>query len=194
MRKKKVRRKKHKPQAGKFLIAAALILCYLLLTVDKHGVEQGVLITALTWAFFVFLNPAPTAGLVFELPIRLLTRHRLLVAQYMVWGVGAAIVLPALLLSPDLFHTTTPLAIFYHVLTNPVPYWSLLLLCGLGTFLSVYLVDKVVDEVENELNHHHRKHMPVLYLIVLALALIGIVLAYNAMISELQLVGHFELY
>jgi len=178
----------------KSMVVAAFILGYLVFTVYKYGIERGIGITALTWAFFVFLTPVPSAGFILELPVRLLTNHKMLMTQYIVWCLGAAIVIPALLFSPQLFHTTALLSVFYYVLTNPVPYWSLLLLCGVGTLLSVHIIDEIMDEVEDEIRHYHRKHTPVLYMAVFVLVLIGIILAYDSMVSGFQLKWNLGLF
>jgi hypothetical protein len=84
--------------------------------------------------------------------------------------------------------------VLYHVLTNPFPYWGLLFLCGLGTFLSVHIVDEVMDGIEHELKHHHRKHMPAAQMAILGIVLISILLAYNSIITQLNIAGELSLF
>ncbi len=191
-RKSKPRREVHEHHMERAVFAILIVLIYLVLAAQKHGPEQGVGITVLTWAFFVLLTPVPSADLVLEIPLRLFTNYKMVVTHVFVWLVGAAVVVASLLMAPELFKSTTLLAIFYHVLTNPVPYWSLLFLCGIGTFMSVHIVDEVLEEVEHELKHHHRKHMPALHIVLFALVFIGILLAYNAIISDLG-IGDLQL-
>jgi len=198
MRKKKAKRKPkpkevHDHHMERCIFAIVLLLAYLTLAVYKYGAEDGVGITVLTWAFFVLLTPVPFADLILELPLRLVTRAKMVVTHVFVWGAGALIVTTSILMAPDLFQTTTLLSIFYHVIMNPVPYWSLLFLCGMGTFLSVYIADEIMDEVEEHMKHHHRKHMSVLHMSAALLVFVGIVLAYWTMICHMGFNGNIEI-
>jgi hypothetical protein len=193
---KRSRRKRelHEHHIERFLFVIVLILAYLALTIHKHGIEEGIGITALTWAFFVVLTPVPSAGLIFEVPIRFLTNHKLVTGQFLVWGLAAAIVLPTALLSPHIFQSTSLLAVFYHILMNPMPYWSLLFTCALGTFLCAFIVDEMMDEVDDELHHHQRKHTPLFYLMLFAAVLAGLLLAYDSMLRGLNISGSMGLF
>jgi hypothetical protein len=196
-RKKTGRRTKRKLEHNhyeRFLFALVLILAYLALTVHKHGISEGIEITVLTWAFFVVLTPVPSAGLIFEVPIRFLTDHKLVTGQFLVWGLAGAVVLPTAILSPEIFQSTSLLALFYHILMNPMPYWSLIFTCALGTFLCAFIVDEMMDEVDDELHHHHRKHTPLFYLMLLAAVLAGLMLAYDSMLRTLEIHGTLQLF
>ena len=183
--KKKCRHKEH--AIDRFLLIVALISLYLAYTVFTYGLEEGIEITGLTWAFFIFLTPVPIAGLAFELPIRIITNHKMIFTQLVVWSFGGLMVLSALLLSPNIFQSTSVLKLFYHVITNPIPYWTLFLLCAMGTFLSAHVADELIDRVESELHHHYRKHTPHTMLVLFLFFLLCIITAYNAAAGELGL-------
>lgn len=175
----------------KFLLILLLIICYLGFSMYKHGIEEGIAITVLMWSFFVFLTPIPSAGLIFELPIRLLTKHKMMTTQYYIWAAGAVFVIPAFLFFPGIFDSTGPLKIFHYVLTNPIPYSILLLICAAGTAISVHLADEIVDEAEDEIIHHKRKHISWISVILFLVALAAILLTYENMVSTMDL-GNFN--
>jgi len=189
--KRKHERSKELP-AARFLIIGALLSSHLFLATQKHGVGEGFEVTALTWAFLIFLTPVPIAGVLLELPLKIFTKHRMMTIQTLVWGLGLIIAGLGLLFFPNAYEATTILKLFRYVLQNPIPYWGLFALCAAGTFLSVFLVEEFVDEVKDKLKHRHRKHLSAIYMFICLLAVIGIIIAYWAIIGELGLADHIE--
>ena len=46
-----------------------------------------------------------------------------------------------------MYQTTFLTSLFYKILVTPWPYWTLLILCGIGTFLSIHAGDEIIDAV-----------------------------------------------
>jgi hypothetical protein len=189
--KRKHERSKELP-AVRFLIIGALLSSHLFLATQKHGVGEGLEVTALTWAFLIFLTPVPIAGVLLELPLKIFTKHRMMTIQTLIWGLGIIIAGLGQLFFPNAFEATTILKLFRYVLQNPMPYWGLLGLCAAGTFLSVFLVEEFVDEIKDELMHRHRKHLSALHMFICLLAVLGIIIAYWVIVGKLGLADHIE--
>jgi hypothetical protein len=177
-----------------FLVAGILLSTHLFLSMEKPGIGPGLERTALTWAFLVFLTPMPLAGVLIELPLKFLTKHSMMKIQAIVWGTGLAITISALAFFPQAFSSTSILVLFLHVLSNPFPYWGLLGLCAMGTFISVHLIDDVVDEVKDEMHHKHRKRMSLFQVALSVAAMVLILYTFWVSVTALGMSSHIELF
>jgi hypothetical protein len=45
-----------------------------------------------------------------------------------------------------------------HILTMPYPYWSILILSAVGTLLSIYLGDEMMDVTTHKARELHQQH------------------------------------
>jgi AcrR family transcriptional regulator len=165
----------------KFLLAALIVFAYFAWMAGEYGPGQGLLITLLTWSFFVFCTPVADAGFLLDFPLRILTGIRMLYSEVGVWVLAAIINIYALSFDPQAYDMTFILQIFRQILLNPVPYWAIIVLAAAGTFLSVYFGDEVMDVM----HHHERKkqlahqgkHLTLLVVfVVLTIILYGILL------------------
>lgn len=132
-------------QLRRFLLVVVIVIAYFIYTVYSYGLSQGVGITALTWAFFVFATPVADGGFLIAFPIRLVTGFRMLYTQYIVWAVGCMLVVAFLVFNPAAFQRSPLTQLFYAILTTPWPLWLILVLSAAGTYLNILLDDKVVD-------------------------------------------------
>jgi hypothetical protein len=165
----------------KFLILFAVIIIYAAYLLSEFGVEQGLLITGLTWSVFVFCVPFAASDILVGLPLRALFNLRLMISQIIVWVSGGAINIYTMLTDQSIYGSTPLLEVFHYILSNPIPYWSILGLCGFGTFLSVILADDVLDDLDPKKKAHSKK-LEVLFLVIL----IGIGLVYSVLLGELN--------
>lgn len=177
--------KQKKNVVYKFLILFSVIIIYGFYVLNEFGIEQGLLITGLTWSVFVFCVPFAASDVLVGLPLRVLFNMKLLLGQMIVWVGGAAINIYAFFTNPDLYQSTPLLQIFHHILSNPIPYWTILGLCGFGTFISVLLADDVLDDLGPKKKRHPKK-LELLFLVIL----IAIGLVYSVLLSELQVSLH----
>jgi len=73
--------------------------------------------------------------------------------------------------------------IFKGILTNPLPYWLIIILCGIGTFLSIFLGDQIYDVLENKTIKFNRQLL--IKLIGLFVLILSIVFLYYQLLKEL---------
>ena len=161
---------------ARFVIVLSIFLIYFAYVAYRFGVGHGIWITLLTWSFFVLCTPIADAGFLLDFPIRVVAGVRMIKSEALVWLVAVALNIIALLTHPELYENTLVLSVLYHILTNPVPYWLIIVLSFIGTFLSIYFGDELLDVVY----HHERakyilhkdKYKIVAFAIVLLLSLI----------------------
>ncbi len=172
-----------RPTLIKFLLIVSIIVAYFLWMSAQYGLDQGLLITLLTWSFFVFCTPIADAGFLLDFPLRVLTGIRMLYSEVLVWIIAAIINMYSLSFNSQIYETMTILTLFKKILTTPIPYWSIIILSAMGTFLSVYLGDELVDAAshKNKKDYiiHNWKH-----LILMVGFVITIVFLYQMLLQE----------
>lgn len=129
----------------RFAAVLLVVVLYTIVSIRSYGVAQGLSVTALTWAFFVFATPIADGGFLVAFPIRLITGFRMLYTQFVVWTVGILLVAYYLYFSPEVFEKSALLQLFYAILTTPWPLGIILILSGIGTYISIRFDDEVVD-------------------------------------------------
>ena len=106
-------------------------------------------------------------------------------AEIIVWLIAISLNVLMLTFYPEIYQTTTLLQLFYHILTNPVPYWSIIILSAIGTFLSIHFGDELLDVVF----HHERKkyftHKEKYELIMLIVVFLIVIALYDLLLKEL---------
>ena len=184
---KNIFKKEKKSDILKFLLLFILIFVYFLFVSHKYGSENGILITILSWSFFVFCTPIADAGFILDFPTRLITGIRMIHSEMIVWTF--AILFNALILTfkKSLYNTNLFLRLFYLIITKPFPYWGIILLSAIGTFFSLYLGDEIFD-VMHKKGKEHVKKTQILIKASVFLVLITLILAlYDLLIHQLNL-------
>ncbi len=185
---KKSKKRRHSIKSSKltrFLLLLATVLVFLFFMSYKFGLQEGLEITVLVWTFFVLCTPLAVADLLLDVPIRMITRGRMITSHTVVWLIAIFINIVVLYHAPGIYNVHPLLEILRHVLVNPIPYWSLMGLCLIGTFLSLEMADEVVDEVEDELHIRRHKHHTMLHYAILTLLIAGLLLIYDLLIKEI---------
>ncbi|MGJ8664253.1 MAG: hypothetical protein ACSHWU_11400, partial [Marinicella sp.] len=73
------------------------------------------------------------------------------------------------------------------ILSTPYPYWGILLISALGTFLSIFFGDEMMDVTSHkELDKHHQHGYKYRIVLVLGLGLLTVV-AYYQLLSQLNI-------
>lgn len=134
----------------KFIALLALAVGYFLYLGLTYDFKTGAVAVALTWSFFVLCTPVADAGFLLDFPLRLLFGIRMVVSELAVWALAIVINLGALALAPQYYETTVLTRVFEQILLTPWPYWGVIGLSAIGTFLSVRFGDELMDVV------HHR--------------------------------------
>ena len=169
----------------KFLLLLAVLLGYFGYLSWEYGLATGGIVAALTWSFFVLCTPIADAGFLLDFPVRLITGLRMFVTEILVWVIAISVNIVALYFSPDTYQQTFLMSLFYKILTSPWPYWSIIGLCALGTFLSVKFGDEMMDAIAHKDRDYHHKHSFKHKLIAMASLILVIVWAYYHLIESL---------
>jgi hypothetical protein len=158
----------------KFLLVLGVFLTYWFWVSLKFGLSKGFSVTVLTWSFFVLCTPVADAGILLDFPVRLILGIRMIFTESFVWVLAITTNIFFLFLSPHTYESTILLKLFHYILTHPFPFYLIILLSFLGTFLSIIFSDEVWDLIEDKIQH--RKHYHAHSLKYKAIIMISIVM------------------
>ncbi len=142
----------------KFLLLFSIVVLYFSYLSWKYGIQRGAIVSALTWSFFVLCTPVADAGFLLDFPIRLLFNIKMVITEIVVWIIALILNFLTLTISPLSYETTFLTRLFHEILTTPYPYWSIIILCGLGTFLSIHFGDEMIDVFKHSDREKYHKH------------------------------------
>jgi hypothetical protein len=116
--------------------------------------------------------------------VRLLFSVRMALSEIAIWAIAILINVIALIDFRDFYQTTTLTRLMEAILTTPFPYWFIIFLSGIGTFLSIHFGDELMDVLHHRdrdyFHSHHFKHE----LAIFAFFLI-VILGYYEFVSSL---------
>lgn len=175
----------HRESLWRFVILIAILIAYFGYMSWKFDAATGAWLSLLSWSFFVLCTPVADGGFIVAFPIRLLFGTRMIWTQIGVWIVAIIINVGALATAPSVYTDSAITRLLQAILTQPWPYWSILLLSALGTGLSIWFGDEMMDVV----GHHDRskahKH-GFSYKLIAAIALGSLTIAaYYHLLGEL---------
>ncbi|WP_299652521.1 hypothetical protein [uncultured Tateyamaria sp.] len=151
----------------KFGLLLSLLVGYFAYLNYQYDLATSGIVALLTWSFFVLCTPVADAGFLLDFPLRLLFGIRMVISEIAVWAVAGAVNVTALLFWPNAYDTTVLTRAFHTILTTPVPYWAVIALSAIGTFLSIRFADELMDVIHHHDRHffhsHHFKHELVLF-------------------------------
>ncbi len=177
----------HKETLFKFLSLITFLAVYFLYMSWKFDASTGFGLALLTWSFFVLCTPVADGGFILAFPVRLLFGIKMATTQAVVWVVAIAINLYMLSSSKDTYELTFLTKLLYQILTEAYPYWGILIISALGTFLSIYFGDEMMDVTRHKERDKYHKH-GFKYRIVLVLGMsIVTVVAYYHLLSTLHI-------
>lgn len=152
----------HKPGRQvliKFIFLGLILVGYFAYLSHEYGLLTGGMAAALTWSFFVLCTPVADAGFLLDFPLRILFGIRMIVSEIMVWTVAISLNLFALRFATEAYDTTLLTRAFKEILTTPFPYWAVIALSALGTFLSIRFGDELMDVVhQRDRDFFHSNH------------------------------------
>lgn len=169
----------------RFILVVLIVLLYFVFMSFKYGIEQGILVTILTWTFFVFCTPIADAGFLLDFPLRIITKIKMLYSEIFVWIIAFGINVYMLLFNSEIYKKTALLKLFNHIILNPFPFWIIILLSGIGTFLSVYFGDELIDVVKHSQRKKYKKHKPKFLFVLILFIIVSIILIYFYLLKEL---------
>jgi len=169
----------------KFLLILLIILIYFFFMTYKYGLEEGFMVTVLTWSFFVLCTPIADAGFLIDFPIRLITNIRMFFVEIFVWIIAISINLYAFFNSPAIYGKTKILILFKHILNQPIPFWAIIVISALGTFLSIQFGDELVDKAKHHQRDFHKKHKYTHRYLVMIFLFVFTVALYDFLLKQL---------
>ncbi|MFH1589899.1 MAG: hypothetical protein ABIB43_05000 [archaeon] len=177
----------HRHPIIKFIILITIIIAYLTLSIIKFGGKEGVLVSALTWSFFVLCTPIADAGFLLDLPTRIFTGLKMVYSEIIVWIIAITLNIIVMNSNPLIYQDTLILSLFNQILLRPFPYWGIIILSALGTFFSLLFADEIIDvayEEKQELEHH-KKHKQKHHFIILIFIFLLIFIIYDFLLNKL---------
>ena len=183
--KKLLKHKTKREELIKFLLLLAVMVGYFGYLSWKYDIATGGIVSLLTWSFFVLCTPIADAGFLLDFPVRLITGIRMFVTEIIVWGFALLINVICLSISPSSYETTFLTSLLHQIMTTPWPYWSVIALCGVGTFMSIRFGDEMMDVISHKEREIHHAHGFKYRLIAMAALIVLVVIAYYFLISSL---------
>lgn len=155
----------------KFALLCSILLGYFGYLSYEYDLLTGGVAALLTWSFFVLCTPVADAGFLLDFPLRLLFGIRMVISEIVVWAIAFGLNAATLIFGPEYYGTTVLTELLHKIFVTPFPYWGIILLSGLGTFLSVRFGDELMDVLhhrEREYFHsNHFKHEMILFVFFL---------------------------
>ena len=169
----------------KFIGLLLIVFAYSIFMSIKLGAEGGVLVTILTWTFFIFCTPIADAGFILAFPVRILTGVRMIYTQLFSFVLAFFINIYTFFYAPSIYNNTIILKLFYSILSEPFPFWLIILLSLVGTVLSIYFGDELIDVTHHKKREKYHKHLNK-YQIIVFIFLIGFTFfLYNFLLKNL---------
>ncbi len=168
----------------KFALLCALLAGYFLYLGLKYDFTTGGVAAALSWSFFVLCTPIADAGFLLDFPMRLLFGVRMILSELVVWAIAIGLNLSVLIVAPQYFDTTLLTRLLHQILISPWPYWGVIALSGIGTFLSIRFGDELMDVLHHrDRSFFHAHHFK--YELILIAFFVAVLLGYYELIASL---------
>jgi hypothetical protein len=171
----------------RFLLLVFVFIAYFVFISLKHGLDNGLAVTILTWSFFVLCTPIADAGFLLDFPIRLITKIRMIYSEIVIWGIAFLINIYSLKFNPLIYEKIEILRFFKQILLHPFPFWAIIIISAIGTFMSVYFGDEMVDVVKHKERKKYKKHKNKYLLILILFMIVVIILLYVYLLKKLKL-------
>ncbi len=170
----------------KFILLCLVLLAYFGYLSYEYDLITGGIASLITWSFFVLCTPIADAGFLLDFPLRLLFGIRMIISEVVVWAIAILINIIALFYFQDYYNITPLTKLSYAIITTPYPYWAVILLSCIGTFLSIRFGDELMDVISHRDRAFFHKHN-FIYEIVLFIFFILVFMGYYELTSTLNM-------
>lgn len=174
----------------KFLSVLVIFIGYFAFISYKYGLEQGFFVAMLSWSFFVLSTPIADAGFLVDFPVRLLTNLRMIHSEIFVWITAISLNTYAILFRPEIYDKTILLNLLKDILIHPIPFWIIILLSMLGTFISIRFGDELFDKINHSERTFYHKHKYNYRFIVMIFLFAMIFVLYKFLLQKLGINIH----
>ncbi len=171
----------------KFLALFGIFAAYFIYLSIKFDIATGGVVAVLTWSFFVLATPVADAGFLLDFPLRLIFGIRMFISEIFVWVAAISVNIFALIFLPQDYEKTFLTSLFKKIITNPYPYWAIIILSGIGTFLSIKFGDELMDVVSHKERSLHHKHGFKLEVVIFLGIFTLIILGYHHLLESLNI-------
>ncbi len=168
----------------KFILLCIVLCSYFLYLIYQYDFLTGGIASLITWSFFVLCTPIADAGFLLDFPIRVLFGIRMVLSEIFVWVVAILINIVSLVFFSEMYETTVITQAMKAILVNPIPYWLVILLSGIGTFLSIRFGDELMDVIHHKDRNFYLSHQ-FKHEIILFIFFICVLFGYYEIISTL---------
>lgn len=169
----------------KFVGLAIIVAAYFIFISIKLGTENGIFVTILTWTFFIFCTPIADAGFLLAFPVRILTGIRMMYTQLFAFVLAFGIDMYSFFYTPYAYKSTIILSLFYHILSQPFPFWGIIILSLIGTLFSIYFGDEMVDVSSHKQRKKYHKHFNKYKVILLIFLITVTITLYDFLLKKL---------
>jgi len=169
----------------KFIGLALVVIFYFVFISIKLGTGNGIFVTVLTWSFFVFCTPIADAGFLLAFPVRMLTGIRMMNTQLFSFVLAFILNLYAFFYVPSIYDSTVILSLFHNILSQPFPFWGIIVLSLIGTLLSIYFGDEMVDVSSHRQRRKYHKHFYKYQIVVFIFLIIITITLYDLLLKKL---------
>lgn len=177
--------KTHGESLWKFLALVGVLVAYFAYTSWKFDAATGAWLALLNWSFFVLCTPVADGGFLIDFPVRLLFGTRMVITELIVWILAILINVVALLIAPEVYDNSVLTSLLYVIISTPWPYWSIIAISALGTGLSIWFADEMMDVTTHaEREKHHKHGFKYRTIIILAVGILTVI-AYYHLLSQL---------
>lgn len=171
----------------RFVLLLLTLFGYFIFLSWQYDLATGGIVSALTWSFFVLCTPVADAGLLLDFPVRIITNIRMLYTEIAVWVLAIVINIFVVWHAPQYYQNSLLTELLHQIITQPWPYASIIVLCGIGTFMSVEFGDEIMDVASHAERVKHHKHGFKYRLIAMGCLILLIVVAYGFLLNSLSI-------
>jgi hypothetical protein len=109
----------------------------------------------------------------------------MLTSEIFIWAIAIGLNLYAFFVSPEIYTKTKLLSFFNHILEQPFPFWSIIILSAIGTFVSIKFGDELLDKTKHAEREHYYKYKKSFRLIVMLFLIILTIVLYDFLLKKL---------
>jgi hypothetical protein len=131
----------------------------------------------------VLCTPIADAGVLIDFPVRLITGIKMVYSEVIVWIIALSSNLFIFFFHSEIYEKTILLSLFKKIISTPFPYWIIIIISAIGTFLSIYLADYAFEP--NKLKKEHSNFLIKYKIIIFVFLIIFIIISYEFLLKEL---------
>ena len=107
------------------------------------------------------------------------------IAEIFVWTLALSINIYAVLFKPNIYEKTKILNLFKYILENPFPFWSIILISMIGTFISIEFGDELLNKTQHKQRKIYQKNKYNFRIIIIFFLFIIFFILYDFLLKKL---------